>query len=482
MRALVWLRRDLRLSDQPALFHACAKAEDGVMAVYIADPSMWQRNDTSAIQVAFLMEGVKWLAKELEKIGIPLCFMQVNKTAEIPAILLSLIKENAINALFFNQEYEINETRRDQQVCELLQKNQIKYEIFSDQLIVDEQWVRSQKGEFFKVFTPFRKKWREVFLREKIELLPVPKSRKTFALAKQFNTDFLEKINKLDYIKNVSEKKLARWPAGEIAAKKRLDHFIQKDLFSYHTQRDFPYLHATSSLSPWLATGMISPRVCFMAAWQANANQIETGNAGAVTWMSELVWREFYRHVLIHFPRVCMRRAFKPETEKLIWRENSAWLIAWQQGQTGYPFVDAAMRQLNQTGWMHNRLRMVVAMFFSKNLFLDWRLGEKYFATHLIDYDFASNNGGWQWSASTGTDAVPYFRIFNPITQSQRFDPEGKFIRQYCPELSALSDQAIHDPWTYQPLFAAKAGYPKPIVDHKATREQAIAAFSALTD
>jgi deoxyribodipyrimidine photo-lyase len=234
-------------------------------------------------------------------------------------------------------------------------------------------------------------------------------------------------------------------------------------------------------LSPYLAAGMISPRQCFLSALDANDNELDTGNQGAITWLSELIWREFYKHILVSAPRVSMHKAYQCNTDKIRWDFDNKQLLAWQQGQTGYPIIDAAMRQLNTMGWMHNRMRMVVAMFLTKNLFFDWRLGEKYFISHLIDGDLSSNNGGWQWSASTGTDSAPYFRIFNPIQQSLRFDPEGKYILQYCPELTGFTSKSIHDPHASAPLIATQQGYPHPIIPLRSKREKVLAAYKKLS-
>jgi deoxyribodipyrimidine photo-lyase len=273
----------------------------------------------------------------------------------------------------------------------------------------------------------------------------------------------------------------ALWPAGEKVAKRHLQHFIQHTLFSYDQTRDYPAIEGTSRLSPYLATGMISPRQCFLAALAANQGELTTGNKGALTWMSELIWREFYKHILVAYPRVSMHLPYRLETKKIDWRYNEKQWLAWQHGNTGYPIVDAAMRQLNTTGWMHNRLRMIVAMFFTKNLFFDWRLGEQYFIEHLIDGDLAANNGGWQWCASTGTDAAPYFRVFNTVTQSERFDEKGKFIRRYCPELTSLSDDTIHDPHGRAPLLVQKLHYPASIVNLALSRKHAIETFKYLS-
>ncbi|HAL67580.1 MAG TPA: deoxyribodipyrimidine photo-lyase, partial [Pseudomonas sp.] len=228
-----------------------------------------------------------------------------------------------------------------------------------------------------------------------------------------------------------------------------------------------------------LAAGVISPRQCLHAALAHNRGEFDSGSSGVQTWINELLWREFYKHILTGYPQVSRHRAFRAHTEALPWRNAPKEFEAWQQGRTGFPIIDAAMRQMLATGWMHNRLRMLTAMFLSKNLLIDWRLGERHFMRHLIDGDLAANNGGWQWSASTGTDSVPYFRIFNPVSQSQRFDPKGRFIRQWVPELQDIDDKNIHDPGKCHGLIDANL-YPSPIVDLHSSRQRALQAFKEL--
>jgi len=245
----------------------------------------------------------------------------------------------------------------------------------------------------------------------------------------------------------------------------------------YREQRDVPARDATSALSPYLALGVVSPRECLRAALDADGQgslRVRDELTGAGQWINELLWREFYKHLLVGFPRLSMGRNFRTVYDSLEWRQDDAEFRAWCTGMTGIPIVDAAMRQLKTTGWMHNRCRMIVAMFLTKNLLMDWRLGERHFMRHLIDGDLASNNGGWQWSASTGTDAAPYFRVFNPHSQSRKFDPDGGYIRRFVPELGDIDGNDIHDP---PPLARAGAGYPLALVDLKATRQRAIAAF-----
>ena len=267
---------------------------------------------------------------------------------------------------------------------------------------------------------------------------------------------------------------MSLWPAGEAAALKRLQAFLDNKVMEYSESRNIPILDGTSRISAYLALGIISPRRCILEALKLNKFEFAAGNNGICKWIDEIVWREFYRNIMHSFPRVSKNRPFNLLTEGISWRHNDDEFEAWKTGNTGLPLIDAAMRQLLNEGWMHNRLRMVVAMFFSKNLLHDWRLGEQYFMQNLIDGDFASNNGGWQWSASTGTDAAPYFRIFNPVTQSQNFDPEGLFIKSFVPELEHLTAKEIHLP-SFD-IFT-KADYPKPIVDLKLSRQRAIDIF-----
>lgn len=475
MRGLIWFKKDLRIIDQLALYHACQQSPDGVIGLYIIDMAMWQKHHVSHCQIEFILRGLQQLKLDLDAIGIPLLIKQIDKTENIPACLLNITTEHKIDAVFFNREYEVNEKKRDKLVTAALTQKNISVLSFDDQLIIPANLTLKSNGEYFKVFTPFKRNWLNVFSNNKnLSLLPKPKLINKMTIPASPLPATLPGI--------ASSIDPALWPAGEATARKLLRAFTQENLLHYDTKRDFPALDKTSKISPYLAVGMISPRECFLTALDQNNHELDSGNKGATIWMSELIWREFYRTILIEVPRICMNQAYQAITDKLPWRNDDSLLESWQQGKTGFPLVDAAMRQLNTTGWMHNRLRMVVAMFLSKNLFLDWRLGEKYFSEKLIDIDFASNNGGWQWSASTGTDAVPYFRLFNPTSQSERFDPEGKFIRHYCPELQAFNHRDIHNPYEKNPTLAAKSRYPKPIIDYKLSRVRILTAFKKLTD
>jgi deoxyribodipyrimidine photo-lyase len=276
-----------------------------------------------------------------------------------------------------------------------------------------------------------------------------------------------------------SESLRALWPAGEDQAHQRLAQFADEQIHYYQDERDLPAKPGTSQLSPYLAAGVLSPRQCLHAALHSNNGEFESGSPGVFTWITELLWREFYKHILVGYPRVSRHRAFRPETEYLPWRNAPDELSAWKQGRTGFPIIDAAIRQLLETGWMHNRLRMVMAMFLTKNLLIDWREGERFFMQHLIDGDLAANNGGWQWGASTGTDAAPYFRIFNPTTQGERFDKAGRFIKAWIPELSDVPEKDIHTPHRWAEKQHRVLDYPLPIIDHARARKDTLAAFEA---
>lgn len=269
------------------------------------------------------------------------------------------------------------------------------------------------------------------------------------------------------------------FPAGEDAALQRLRRFCREQVQDYRQYRDLPAVPGTSCLSPYLVLGVLSPRQCFNRLWAESPEMLENADSGAFTWLNELIWREFYRHLLVAYPRLCQHHPFIGWTDGLVWNRSESQLKAWQQGQTGYPIVDAAMRQMNETGWMHNRLRMISASFLVKDLLIDWRQGERYFMSQLVDGDLAANNGGWQWAASTGTDAAPYFRIFNPTTQGERFDKDGVFIRRWLPELAAVPDSDIHQPWRWAERQQQHLDYPVPLVDHKQARLATLAAFEA---
>ncbi len=472
MKNLVWFRRDLRVQDNRALFEAARTATDGVIAVYAVTPEQWKQHDDAPCKVQFWLANVESLSQSLAKLNIPLLIIKSPEFAGLPKKIVALAAKHDCGSLFFNREYEVNEVRRDDSVAAAFDKAGIAVQRFHDRVIIPPREIATKDDRFYKVFTPYRKIW-DIKLMDAMDVLPLPKKQKPLAIEPDTVPTSVKGFQSSADID-------ALWPAGEQEAARRLSNFADH-IAEYSTGRDLPSLDGTSTLSGYLAAGVISPRQCAAMALEASGGRINEEDEGARIWVSELAWRDFYTHVMVGFPRVSMHLPFKAKTEAIQWRDNRDDLEAWQEGRTGYPIVDAGMRQLNQTGWMHNRLRMVTAMFLTKHLLIDWRLGERYFMEKLIDGDLAANNGGWQWSASTGTDSVPYFRIFNPFSQSKRFDTEGQFIQQMCPELEAVPAKALHDAGKLtKAISEAGADYPSYVVDYKEGRERALAAFKAL--
>lgn len=466
----MWFRADLRVRDNTALDHACKAADEGVLAVFTICPEQWAEHDWGSMKVDFVLRSLSELSAALGRLNIPLKLIHGDRFADVPGKLLHLAQKHKCDALYFNAEYEVNEQARDREVAALLHKRGIPTYSFSDQMIFDVGEIRTGTGGWYTVFTPFKRKWYATLEEHgPPEIRRKPRRQKPIDIPCDDVPGHMKGFT--------GHRRPDLWPAGEEAALKRLDRFVAERIERYDRDRDLPALEGTSALSPHLALGVVSPRQCLEAAIVANNGVVDAGNKGVVTWIGELIWREFYRHILMGFPQVCRNQPFKPETDDLPWRYDEKDFQAWCDGRTGVPIVDAGMRQLAETGWMHNRVRMIVAMFLTKDLFIDWRWGEGHFMRHLVDGDFASNNGGWQWSASTGTDAVPYFRVFNPSTQSRRYDPRGEYIRRFVPELAALSDDAIHEP---SPTDADAVGYPRPIVDRRKTKDKVIAAFKGL--
>ncbi|MGQ4879094.1 deoxyribodipyrimidine photo-lyase [Billgrantia sp. LNSP4103-1] len=465
--SLVWFRSDLRVRDNTAL--AAAARHGTVIAVFLRSVPHWQAHGHGANKLDFWNRGVVALGEALADVGIPLLHRDIAHFDEAPATLLGIAQEVGATALHFNREYPLDEERRDQAVVAAFQRAGISPRGHHDSIAFAPGELLTGKGDFYRVFTPFARAWHRQLTAQRLALHEPPAKQSP----PRNPRDTIPPLPRLaDAPIDASH-----WPAGEAAASDRLERFLRSRVRRYAAQRDFPALAGTSELSPYLALGMISPRQCLQAALNENDGSLAEGDPGIASWVNELVWREFYHHVAAGFPRVCRHRAFQQHTEALAWRNDESDFLAWCEGRTGYPIVDAAMHQLLRTGWMHNRLRMIAAMFLSKHLLIDWRRGEAFFLYHLVDGEFCANNGGWQWAASTGTDAAPYFRLFNPTTQSRRFDPDGRFIAESVPELAGLPSRDRHAPSDAQ---RAGAGYPPPIVDHGTARLRALDVFRSL--
>ncbi|USS56732.1 MULTISPECIES: deoxyribodipyrimidine photo-lyase [Pseudomonas] len=468
---LIWLRSDLRIDDNTALSAACERGP--TLALWLVSPGQWQAHDDAACKVDFWLRNLRTLRQSLEALNIPLLIRTIDKWDQAPQAVLDACRQHRVEGVHWNEEYGINEERRDQATRALLEQSAIQAHSYLDQLFFRPGTVLTRSGDYFQVFSQFKRNCLEHLHRSLPALAPRVKPQSPLNIASDPIPEQIEGFDKPP--RTLSD----HWPAGEAEAQSRLTRFLDEAIDDYHHLRDLPAKPGTSQLSAYLAAGVISPRQCLHGALACNRGEFDSGSTGIQTWINELLWREFYKHILTGYPQVSRHRAFRTQTEALPWRDAPEDLAAWEQGRTGFPIIDAAMRQLLDTGWMHNRLRMIVAMFLSKNLLIDWRKGERHFMRHLIDGDLAANNGGWQWSASTGTDAVPYFRIFNPVSQSQRFDPQGRFIRHWVPELQGLDEKAIHQPVKVADLFATNS-YHNPIVDLGSSRQRALEAFKGL--
>ncbi|MGL5467680.1 MAG: deoxyribodipyrimidine photo-lyase [Shewanella sp.] len=498
--ALMWFRQDLRLTDNQALTAACDWVRQHhaakLKAIYITTPNQWHQHDIAPIQLDFIQRHVNLLAQGLASLGVEFELIQLDSFKDIPAFLTGYCEEHAIGRVFAGQEPEINERKRDQACIEA----GIPLSLSDEHCLLPPGTVLNLSGDMYRVFTPFSRKWREVAAKQPIVPLGVPAP--LGPILPEPKPLFFKNIGFADSPANKgtapSETGLnqtistplissEQWAAGEGQAKRLLNQFIQQKVQDYKQDRDFPAIDGTSVISPYLAIGVLSPRQCVAALLQRFPEVIVDDTSPGRTWLNELIWREFYRHLLVAFPDLSKGQNFNRQAEHVQWRNNRDEFLAWCEGKTGYPLVDAAMRQLNQTGWMHNRLRMVVASFLTKHLLIDWRWGERYFRQHLIDGDLAANNGGWQWSAGCGCDAQPYFRIFNPMSQSEKFDPDGRFIRKYLPELASWGVTRLHQPNQQKmpslfeaPLLASQADYPYAIVEHNAARARALTVLGVL--
>jgi deoxyribodipyrimidine photo-lyase len=467
---MVWFRRDLRADDNTALLAAAERSDDGLVALYVLSPGEWRAHDEAPVKVDFWLRNLARLCDTLGALRIPLIVATADAPRDVPAVVRRAALEHGCTEVHANREYEVDESRRDLGVREALG---MPLHLHDDRALLPPGRVRTQSGTAYTVFTPFKRQWLAAIAEAPPAPRPAPRPQRPLRDLRAGAVP-----SRVEGFASTVAPGL--WPAGEHAAARRLEEFMTSSLNTYRTGRDLPSINGTSGLSPYLAAGVISPRRCLAAAMKANGGLAAEGREGPDTWISELCWRDFYTHVMVAFPRVSMGRAFRPETDRVPWRSAPEELARWCAGETGFPLVDAAMRQLLSTGWMHNRLRMLVAMFLTKDLLIDWREGERFFMRHLVDGDLAANNGGWQWSSSTGTDAQPYFRIFNPSTQASRYDPEGEFVRRWVPELRSLDKRALLTMESIGPMERRRLGYPEAMVDHAAARARALAAFKGL--
>ncbi len=468
---LVWLRRDLRIDDNTALLEA-SKEDGAVAAVFIATPQTWHEHHLAPIQADFIYRRLHELQKDLDALNIPLLYFEVATFSDSVDKVVELADDLGVDNVFVNKEYELNETRRDDSLEQSLNAQSKSLHRYDDKCILPPGSVVNKQGEYFKVFTPFKK----AYLRQ-LSLSPAH-PQKAYKVGLPVDLGSLASdefsVESLFSYPRVSSERYAVKTKAIYSALRAFNHDTVE---RYKEDRDYPSILGTSGLSPYLAIGALSVRQCMARLLFQQPLPISIGRE---TWQSELIWREFYQHLTYFEPKLSMGKSFLAWGNALKWQNDDARIDAWKEGRTGYPIVDAAMHQLNETGWMHNRLRMIVASFLIKDLQIDWRVGEAYFMSKLIDGDYAANNGGWQWCASTGCDGQPYFRIFNPVTQGERFDAKGDFVRQWIPSLSDVPDKYIHKPWKWSNVKALS--YSEPIVDHKEQREITLANYKNAKD
>lgn len=469
-KGLLWVRKDVRLHDNPALI---AALESGVnTAVFISTPEQWQRHHQAPIKIDFLRRHLVQYSTQLQKLGIRLIHLKASTYADQVFTLIDFCSSYQAQKVFANRELELDESNRDASVL----AQSIDLTLFDSETIVPLGEVLNQQGKMYKVFTPYKNTWLAKVKAHGIKCLSLPtglvKELDLATEARELPTDI---INSFDFDYPMQDS--IHWALSEEIISNMLPSFFEKGLLRYGADRDIPSIEGTSKLSPYLAIGAISPRWLAAQLIQRDPEIIYDQKHLAFPWLNELIWRDFYKDLLSHCPDLIKGNSFQEKYQHLPWRKSESDFNAWCEGKTGYPIVDAAMRQLLQTGWMHNRLRMVVASFLTKHLLIDWRWGERFFMAHLIDGDSSANNGGWQWAASTGCDAQPYFRIFNPITQGKKFDPKGEFVRRYVPELSDVPDKEIHFPHDYLSSIGKADIYYPALVEHTFARTRAMEFF-----
>lgn len=464
---IIWFRRDLRLDDNTAL-RAAIDSGQPVIPLFVFDPAILKSPRVSVPRLKFMLDALDSLATELHKHQREL-LVRHGKPAEI---IPGIVQQSGATALYYNIDYTPYAYKRDKAVDAALPG--VAIHTYHDRLMAPPGSVQKNDGGPYSVYTPFKRKWRELTKPDRPTATDITADQ--LHEVSGLHNEGLPTLESLGFEQTIDIPE-----ASEAEAHRRLNAWIDGTIYTYDDERDRlgnpsdePRTQ-TSFLSPYIRYGLISPRRIYWACRDAySAAPNEAGRESVVSFVDEIIWHEFYTHVLHYFPHVKTQN-FNAKYDVVQWRDDDAAFDAWRDGMTGYPVVDAAMRQLKATGWMHNRARMIVASFLTKHLLIDWRRGELHFIQWLLDGDLAANNGGWQWAAGTGTDAQPYFRIFNPISQSKKFDPDGKFIRRWIPELRDVPDKYIHEPWK---MDERPVDYPAPIVDHKAARQRALNAYA----
>ncbi len=472
--AIWWIRRDLRLADNPALTAALAQTEV-VIPLFILDPALWKTPSTAPTRATFLLDGLRRLDDELRQCGSSLVVRRGEPSQVLVALIAEIQPRPSSLLLFAEEDYSPYARRRDAAVRNA---QILPVHLVHGLTLLHPTSVLKADGTPYTVFTPFSRAWEKRVQAQTIACLPAPS-----------HIPSLAGISSLPLPENPSQAETLLLPAGEAHAQQRLSAFTRlpdAPIYTYAQQRDLLAEPGTSFLSPYLRFGMLSARQAYLAGMSALQFSPESSaQRSTYVWLNELIWREFYQSITYHFPEV-HRTSFRRAFRAMKWNNNPQDFAAWCNAATGYPVVDAAMHQLLHSGWMHNRARMLTASFLTKDLLVDWRWGERWFMQHLLDGDPAANNGGWQWCAGTGTDAAPFFRIFNPISQGKRFDPHGNYVRRWLPQMRNVPDEYVHEPWRMPPALQHQLGcilgkdYPLPIVEHAWARQRALALWRAV--
>lgn len=465
--ALVLFDCDFRTKDNPAFFEAC-KNHQKILPLFIFDEKNKRKiGETSKWFLHFALENFAHELKKKYQLNLVL------KKGDSLKILSEIFAQKKIDAIYFNKLVEPYNIKLQSQIKKLAKENSIEVFVFKSQMLFDPSEIKNGSGNYYKVFTPF---WKECLRNSEKISEPLPEPKPTFSSAKlEIKNDDLKLLPK----KNWAKKFEKIWEFDHKKTEEKLSNFIKNKIHNYRQARDIPALESTSKISPYLHFGIISARQIFFAVTKNQQNE------GTKQFIAEIFWREFSHHLFFHFPQLS-EKSFRAEFEKFPWQKNDEALQKWQKGQTGFPIVDAGMRELWQTGFMHNRVRMIVASFLIKDLLIDWREGEKWFWDCLVDANLANNCASWQWVAGSGADAAPYYRIFNPTLQGERFDEKGEYVKKWVPELENLPQKFIHSPWLADEEVLKKAGvklgknYPNRIVDHAKARDMAMMLFKSL--
>lgn len=466
MTALIWFRQDLRIEDNLALIKACYHHKE-VICLYVNDEQCpFILGDA---QKWWLHHSLKALKEKLNIHGLSLCF----RKGASDSILCSIVKEHPISDVYWNICYEPKQMQRDRQIKKTLDAENIKVHRFNSSLLHEPCFLKNKQGSYYKVFTSF---WKSCL--KELDIPPMM-SIDHWPVGVDIKSDSLDDWKLLPNHPNWAEGFANYWQPGELGAKKKLYEFIENKVDQYKLMRNYPSKQNTSLLAPHLRFGEIGPRQVYRALQEAVAADNKS-ESNVETYLSEIGWREFSYYLLFHFPEL-PEKNFQSKFNNFPWEDSPKKLKQWQKGLTGYPIVDAGMRELWKTGYMHNRVRMIVASFLTKDLFIDWRKGARWFEDTLLDADLANNSAGWQWVAGSGADAAPYFRIFNPVLQGEKFDPEGSYVKQWVPELKNLPKKWIHQPWEAPKEFKKTLNYPEPIVLHKKARELALEYYKNLS-